>query len=88
MMRVLLSFYVLVWLCNTLVSFKKNVIQLKCFMGYPKRDIACALNIPMHEQYHFDNLNQNNLTHVGRDMHYPSKFEKICYGAQYIFGIP
>jgi hypothetical protein len=48
---------------------------------------ACALNILMHEQYLFDSLNQNNLAHVGRDMHYPSKFENICYGAQCIYGI-
>ncbi len=55
-------------------------------MGYPDRGNAC--NIPMHEQYPSNNLDQNNLTHVGKDMHYPSKFEKICYGAQCIFGIP
>jgi len=55
-------------------------------MGYPERDNACALNILMHEQYPFDSLNQNNLAHVGRAMHYPSKFEKICYGTQCIYG--
>jgi hypothetical protein len=32
-------------------------------MGYPIRDIACALNIPKHEQCPFDNLDQNNLAH-------------------------
>jgi hypothetical protein len=51
-------------------------------------DNACALNIPMHKQYHFDSLDQNKITHVDRAMHYPLKFEKICYGAQCIFGIP
>jgi hypothetical protein len=55
-------------------------------MGYLKRGNAC--NIPMYEQYPFDSLDQNNLAHVGRDMHYPSKFEKICYGAQCISKIP
>jgi len=34
----------------------------------------------MHEQYPSDILNQINLVHVGRAMHYPSKFEKIYYG--------
>jgi hypothetical protein len=50
-------------------------------LGYLQKGNACALNILMHEQYPFGNLDQNNLTHVGMAMHYPSKFEKICYGA-------
>jgi hypothetical protein len=29
----------------------------------------------MHEQYPFDSLNQNNLTHVGKDMYYSSKLK-------------
>jgi len=41
----------------------------------------------MHEQHPSDSLNQNNLARVGRVMHYPSKFEKIFYGAQCIYGI-
>jgi hypothetical protein len=54
----------LVWLCNTPVNyFKRYVIKLKGFYGYPKRGIACALNIPMHEKYPSNSLDQNNLTH-------------------------
>jgi hypothetical protein len=56
-------------------------------MGYSKRSNACALNIPMHEQYPSNSLDQNNLAHVGKVMHYPFKFEKICYGTQCIYGI-
>ncbi len=52
-------------------------------MGYPERGNACALNILVHEQCPFGSLDQNNLTHVDRAMHYPSKFEKICYGITY-----
>ncbi len=54
---------VFVWLCNTLVSFKRYFTQPKGFMGYATRGNACALSIPKHEQYPFDNLNQNNLAH-------------------------
>ncbi len=50
-------------------------------MGYLERDNACAWDIPMHDQYPFNNQDQNNLTHVGRVMYYPSKFENSCYGA-------
>jgi hypothetical protein len=70
-----------------LCKFQKYVIECKSFLGYLERGNACALNIPMHEQYPFGSLDQNNLAHVGRVMHHPSKFEKICYGAQCIFGI-
>ncbi len=49
-------------------------------MGYFKRGNACALNIPMHEQYPFGSLDQKNLTHVGKAMQNPSNFGKICYG--------
>jgi hypothetical protein len=66
MMQVLLSFYVLVWLYNTLASFKNYVIEPKWFLGYLERGNAHALNIPMHEQYPFDSLDQNNLAHVGK----------------------
>jgi hypothetical protein len=64
MMQVLLSFYVLVWFCNTPTNFKRYVIKLKGFLGYPTRGIACALSIPMHEQYPYNSLDQNNLAHV------------------------
>jgi hypothetical protein len=53
----------LVWLCNTLGSLKKYVIEPKGFLGYPTRDIACALNIACHKQYPFDSIDQNNLAH-------------------------
>ncbi len=76
----------MVWLCNTLASFKRYVIEPKWFLGYPKRGNACALNIPMHEQYPFGSLNQNDSAHVGRAMHYPSKFGKICYGPNVFIG--
>jgi hypothetical protein len=56
-------------------------------MGYLARGNACALDIPMHDQYPFNNQDQNNLTHVGRVMYYPSKFENSCYGARCTYGI-
>jgi hypothetical protein len=55
-------------------------------MGYLTRANTCALNILMHDQYSFNSLDQNNLAHVDKVMHYPSKFEKICYGTQCIMG--
>jgi len=55
-------------------------------LGYPKRDNACALNIPMHEQYSFGSFDQNNLAHVGRAMQNLSKFEKICYRPNVFLG--
>ncbi len=51
----------MVWLCNTLASFKRYVIEPQGFLGYPIRGIACALSIPKHEQCPFDSLDQNNL---------------------------
>jgi hypothetical protein len=54
----------LVWLCNTLTNyFKRCFIEPKGFLGYLTRCIACALNIPKHEKYPFDSLDQNNLAH-------------------------
>ncbi len=55
-------------------------------MGYLERGNPCALNIPMHEQYPFGSLDQNKLGHVGKAMHYPSKFGKICYGPNVLLG--
>jgi len=55
-------------------------------MGYLERGNAYALNIPMHEQYPFGSLDQNNLAHVGRAMQNLSKFEKICYGPDVFLG--
>jgi len=54
-------------------------------LGYLGRGNACALNIFMHKQYPFNNLDENNLAHVGKAMHYPFKLENICYGAQCIY---
>jgi hypothetical protein len=55
-------------------------------MGFFESSNASTLNIPMHEQYPFDSLNQNNLTHVSRAMHYPSKFRKIYYEPNVLLG--
>ncbi len=38
-------------------------MEPKGFMGYLKRGSACELNNFGHEQFPFDNLNQNNLIH-------------------------
>ncbi len=46
----------LIWLCNTPASFKKYVLEPNVFMGYLKGGNACALNIPCHKEYPFDNL--------------------------------
>jgi len=35
-------------------------MEPKGFMGYPKRGNACELKNSGHEQYPFDNSNQNN----------------------------
>jgi hypothetical protein len=47
----------LVWLCNTLTSFKIYVLEPNVFLGYLTKDNACALSIHCHKQYLFDNLN-------------------------------
>jgi hypothetical protein len=53
-------------------------------LGYLKRGNACALNIPMHEQYPFGSLDQNNLAHVGKTMHYPfNSLELWCLIIEY-----
>jgi len=46
-----------VWLCNTLTSFKRYVLEPNVFMGYLTKDNACALSIHCHKQYLFDSLN-------------------------------
>jgi len=51
-------------LCNTLPNSKIFVMKPKGFMGYSKRGNACELSIFGHEQYPFDNPNQNNGAHV------------------------
>jgi hypothetical protein len=43
-----------------LPNSKRYVMEPKSFMGYLKRGSACELSSYGHEQYPFDNLNQNN----------------------------
>jgi hypothetical protein len=43
-----------------IINFKRYVIEPEGFMGYPKRGSACELCAYGHEQYPFDNSNQNN----------------------------
>jgi hypothetical protein len=50
-MRVIISLLVLVGLCNTLPRVKKNVMEPNVFLGYPKKHIACLMNLFGHEQY-------------------------------------
>jgi hypothetical protein len=38
-------------------------MEPKGFIGYLERGSACELNSLSHEQYPFDNLNQNNWAH-------------------------
>jgi hypothetical protein len=33
------------------------------FLGYPKKGIACLMSPSRHEQYIFNNLDQNNSAH-------------------------
>jgi hypothetical protein len=42
-------------------KFQKICYRAPRIMRYPTRGIACALNIPKHEQCPFDSLDQNNL---------------------------
>jgi hypothetical protein len=70
------------------------------FMGYLTRGITCVLNSFVHEQYPSNNVDPwclNIVYHnegIGflvsfcRVMQYPSMFQKMCYGAQCIYGIP
>jgi hypothetical protein len=52
-----------VGLCNTLPHVKIYVMEHNVFLGYLKRGVACSLNLFGHEQYLFNSLDQNNLTH-------------------------
>jgi len=49
MVWVLIFFYILVGLHNTLPSFKIYVMELKGFLGYLRKGIASALNNFRHE---------------------------------------
>ena len=76
-------------LCNIPPSFKIYVMEPNVFIGYLVRGIACSLSLFEHEQYPFNNLNQNNSAHgvysvgiafllgFGGIMHYPSNCRKI-----------
>ncbi len=63
MMQVMLSFKVLLGLCNTLPKFKRYVMEPKGFMGCLERGNACELTSFGHEQYPSDSPNQNNWAH-------------------------
>jgi hypothetical protein len=52
-------------------------------MGYPKRGNACALNIPMHEQYHFGSLDQNDLAMLVGLCITPPSLEKYVMDPMY-----
>ncbi len=62
-MKVLVSLLVFIRLCNTLPCVKKYVMEPNVFMGYLKKGIACLMNLSMHEQYPFNNMDQNNSAH-------------------------
>ncbi len=38
-------------------------MELNAFWGYPEKGIACSLSPFGHEQYPFNKVDQNNLTH-------------------------
>ncbi len=95
--KVLLSFQVLVWLCNTPPYFNRYVMEPKGFLIQPKRGIAHALSNYGHKQYPSNSLDQNNSIHIFtnyshkgitfllgfvRAMQYPSMILQICYGAK------
>jgi hypothetical protein len=62
-MTILVSLEVLVRLCNPIPRVKENIMEPNVFLGYLKRGVACSLNLFGHEQYLFNSLDQNNLTH-------------------------
>ncbi len=67
-------------------------------MGYPTKGITDVLNNFGHEQYPsnsvdlwclgYPNEGIGSLIGFGKATQYPSMCQKICYGAQCIFGIP
>ncbi len=57
----MLSFQVLLGRCNTLPNSKIYVMEPKGFMNYFEKGSSCELNSFRHEQYPFNNLNQNNV---------------------------
>jgi hypothetical protein len=48
---------------NTPPHVKRYVMQPNVFLGYFEKGIACSLNLFGHEQYPFNNLDQNNSAH-------------------------
>ncbi len=56
LMKVLLFFKVLLWLCNTPLGFNRYVMEFNRFPIYPKRGIAHALNNYGHKQYPSNSL--------------------------------
>ncbi len=88
-------------LCNTLPTFKRYVVEPNVFLGYLARGIASVLNNFGHEQYpsksnvnpwclisKYPNVGIGFLVGFGRATKYSSTCQKICYGAQCIYGIP
>ncbi len=60
--RVLFSFQVKVWLCNTPPGFFRCVMEPKEF-SYLNKGIACALSNSKHKQYPSNSLDQINSIH-------------------------
>jgi hypothetical protein len=76
-------------------------MELNVFLGKPKRGIVSVLSSFGHEQYPFNIVNPclhpwcffikypnegiGFFVGFGVVMQYPSKFQKICYGAQLYF---
>jgi hypothetical protein len=54
---------VFIWLHNTTPQVKIYVMEPNVFLWYPKRGIGCLMNLYGHEQYPFNNLDQNNSAH-------------------------
>jgi hypothetical protein len=61
--RVLISLYIFVRLCNTPLIFKIYVINPKTFLGNLQRGNVISLHLYGHEQYHFNIVGQNELAH-------------------------
>jgi hypothetical protein len=62
-MKVLVSLLVFIGLRNTPPHVKIYVIEPNVFLGYPKRGIACLVDLYGHEQYPSNSLDKNNFAH-------------------------
>jgi len=54
---------VILKMINTPPCVKRYVMEPNVFLGYLERGNACSLSCFRHEQYPFNNLNQNNSAH-------------------------